>query len=281
VNFKNKNEGGDGPHARNDPFAPRPGGSEFARRIGWGAFLLPFMEQNNLYAKFLEDTENFEKNPFDFDSASEAPSDVPTESIPLFICPSDASPDGDKNAYYTHNELGAVGALAGKSCYVANVGANFFGRSVRLPRDTWGPFSRNSQTTFADILDGSTNTIFLGERSSNRPQTELDPYGAVWAGRCNVVDSFRAGNTNAVRLYGWSSDHGLLGMVGTPTSSLGVIEWGVNGNRPGVGLVSSSHPGGGNAGLGDGSVHFLSDNTGYDVLQNLAQMADGNFIKPF
>ena len=118
----------------------------------------------------------------------------------------------------------------------------------------------------------------IGERSSNRPLTDLDPYGAVWAGRCNDNDSYRAGNTGGPKLYGWSADCGLLGMVGTPESSLGVLEWGVNGTRPGIALVGSSHPGGGGVAFGDGSVHFLSEGLAYDTLQNLAMMADGNIV---
>ena len=276
VNYKNKNEGGDGPHARGDAVAPRPSGSEFARRIGWGTFILPFIEQNNLHTQFSNDTERFELDPFG--DAVPLVSLAPTTAIPAFICPSDDSPDGDKNAYYSHNNNATVGNFYGKSCYVANVGANFFGDSVAGPSQFWGPYARNSRTTFSNLSDGSSNIIMLGERSSKRPLTDLDPYGAVWAGRCNDNDSYRAGNTGGPKLYGWSADHGLLGMVGNPNSSLGAFEWGVNGSRPGVGLVSSSHPGGGNVAFGDGSVHVMSNSLAYEVLQNLAMMSDGNVV---
>lgn len=276
VNYKNRNEGGDGPHARGDAVVPRPSGSEFARRIGWGTIILPFIEQENLYQQFASDTGMFESDPFG--DALPFISLVPTQTIEVFMCPSDASPDGDKNAYYSHNNNAAEGNLYGKSCYVANVGANYFTQSIVGPSETWGPFARNSRTTFAQIRDGSSNTILLGERSSERPLTELDPYGAVWAGRCNDNDSYRAGNSGGPKLYGWSADCGLLGMVGSPTSSLGVVEWGVNGTRPGIGLVSSSHPSGGAIARVDGSVAFLSNDLAYEILQNLAMMADGNVV---
>ena len=278
VNYKNMNEGGDGPHARGDAVVPRPSGSEFARRIGWGTIILPYIEQNNVWDQFSSDTERFELDPFGDDFPQ--PSAVPTLSIDTFMCPSDASPDGDKNAYYTHNNNAAANLMYGKSCYVANVGANYFTDSINAPGTTWGPYARNSRTRFADIRDGTSNTIMLGERSSNRPQSDLDPYGAVWAGRCNDSDSYRAGDTGP-KLYGWSSDCGLLGMVGNPDSSLGVVEWGVNGNRPGLALVSSSHPGGGSVVLTDGSTQFLTNNTAYEILQFVAQMADGSVVEPF
>jgi hypothetical protein len=245
------------------------------RRIGWGVFVLPFIEQNNLYDLFSNDTERFELDPF---GSSVPPiSGTITESIAAFMCPSDESPDGDKNAYYARNEMGAEGLYYGKSNYIANMGATYFGDSIDASESLyWGPYARNSRTKFSTLQDGSSNTIMLGERSSKRPQSIEDPYGAVWAGFCSTSRTWKAGNS--ARLYGWSSGFGVLGIVGHPDSSLGVLEWGVNGNRPGLGLVSSHHPGGGGVAFGDGSVHFLSDNTAYDALQKLAMMADGNVV---
>ena len=128
VNYKNQNEGGDGPWARGDAVVPRPSGSEFARRIGWGSIILPHVEQGNLWEQFSADTGGFESDPFG--DGFPQPSAAPQQSLPVFMCPSDASPDGDKNAYYTHNDVAAQGLLYGKSCYVANVGASYFTDSI-------------------------------------------------------------------------------------------------------------------------------------------------------
>ena len=58
-------------------------------------------------------------------------------------------------------------------------------------------------------------------------------------------------------------------------SPSGAQEFGVNGTRPTEGFLASFHSGGVNVGLADGSNHFLSDNTAYEVLIALSVMADG------
>ena len=263
----------------------RPNGDS-AHRIGWGMFILPFAEQNNLFDQFKLDTENYELNPFDspFSAPNVLLSQVPSTPLPMFMCPSDASPEGDGNGYYTPNAVAnTTQQWSAKSCYVGNVGANYFGDSVNPSESiTWGPFSRNSRTTFQEMSDGSSNVVMFGERSSATVDDGTDtvkPYGAVWAGRSNVDDTYRSGSSD--RPWGWSSDFGLLGMVGGPNSTLSVLELGVNGDWQGVCLVSSHHPGGGNAGVGDGSVRFLSDNTAYEALQAVAAMSDGEVVGSF
>jgi len=130
-----------------DPIIPRPNdttGQGKGLRIGWGAIILPFIEQENLFDLFERDTSDFANDPF----GDMVITSVPTEVIPAYICPSDASPNGDFNGYYTTNAYNAIGELYSKSCYVANLGAvSGFASSID-PNDQnrWGPMRRNWRT---------------------------------------------------------------------------------------------------------------------------------------
>ena len=289
------------PLIRREPIIPRAG-SDYAMRLAWGTFLLPFLEQQNVYDQFESDTDGFfldalNNNPYN--GPNNLTSIVPYTPMPAFMCPSDGSPEGDGNAFYTHNAIQAIeqGSLwNAKSSYVANCGAvNFFSESVNpVTSILWGPFSRNSRVKFQDITDGSSNVILFGERSStvgNLPENVTDPYGAVWAGRTNSNSSYMAGHTTTQDA--WSEGCGLFGRVGIPADFAGggegfdnaglstAVELGVNGTQKWQGLVSSEHPGGGNIGMGDGSVRFLSDNTAFETLQFVAMMSDGAPVSEF
>lgn len=287
------------PRITRDPIVPRAG-SEYALRLSWGVFLLPFLEQQNVYDQFESDTEGFFEDCFNspYNGPNNLRSLVPYTPMPAFMCSSDGSPEGDGNGYYTHKGVAQIeggSRWAAKSCYVANTGAvNWFSESVNPEFSTfWGPFTRNSRTAFQDMVDGSSNVILFGERSSTRSSDpednpETDPYGAVWAGRTNKGNTHQAGNTG-VEKWGWSEGCGLVGRLGIPAEYAGfpgaglysAIERGVNGTQQGIGLVSSHHPGGGSVGMGDGSVRYLSDNTAFETLQNLAMMSDGVPVSDF
>ena len=278
--------------SRGAPLFPRPNSTN-AIRFGWGTFLLPFIEQQNLYDQFESDSDGFVDDIFNSPIAGgNLVTLVPFTPLSSFICPSDASPDGEFNAFYTHRGVAVLRAeRAAKSCYVANCGAvNFFSETVETETSVlWGPFARNSRTTFGDMVDGSSNMILFGERShavGNLPEDETDPYGAVWAGRTNKGNTYMAGHSSTELT--WSEGCGLMGRAGIPAEygfggagQYDAIQMGVNGTEQWQGLVSSHHSGGGNVSMGDGSVRFLSDNTAYETLQFLAMMSDGAPVSDF
>ena len=254
------------------PVIARPSTPGDGVQQGWGFFILPFLEQDPLSQQYISATGNGEIDWFLVENGDG--NLVASAIIPAFICPSDASPNGDFNFSLTH-ESAPAGQIYGKANYVAAIGA---GNHVETRRTTgqitWGIMATNSRTTFADIRDGSSNTIIIGERSSRTEEASgaveserVDAFGAIWAGR--ILNSLR-------NERGHFSNDTCVGRLTTGDDSR---SWGVNGTRSSDGLVSSFHPDGGHATYSDGSTHFLSDNTTLETLKRLAAMADGLVVQ--
>ena len=273
------------------PVIPRPNDPNEGAPYAWGTFVLPFIEQNSLFDQLKDGTGNWNSD------AMEAlgPNGLPVVSniIPSFICPSDASPDGDFNRSWTYASVESAG-LASKANYVPVAGVldpdhpDGIGNVLQLNRPTnptansqWGMFGNNSRTKFGDIQDGSSNVIALGERSSiteveaGFTGSDRDPYpsyGAIWAGRPQGRnDLINPDFTEGVRA---SRSFASLGAI-IDFNPLGAADFGVNGTRPTEGFTVSFHPGGCNVGLGDGSTHFLTDGMAFDTLIALSVMSDG------
>ena len=284
-----KNDDGTGNKRTPRPVIPEPGNPNDGQPYAWGTFLLPFIEQNSLSDPFKVATSNWNADAM----ASLAPSGMPVVSniIPSFICPSDASPDGDFNRSWTYASVESAG-LASKANYVPVAGVldpqNSAGLGeilqLNLPSYEnsafqWGMFGNNSRTKFGDIRDGSSNVIAMGERSSitevEAGFTGSDPYpsyGAVWAARPNRnSDLISPDFTDGLRS---SRSFASLGAIIDMNAS-GAAEFGVNGVRPTEGFTVSFHPGGCNVALADGSTHFLTDGTAFDTLVALSVMSDG------
>lgn len=140
---------------------------------GWASFILPELDQGNLY------------NSIDFTKDITDPENKAARmtSLPVFLCPSDADAKqtfpvdslGDTSPYtsYVQDSTGAVVEVAHGN-YVG-----IFGNPEITPdpgfllddpdRDAThrGMFYRNSDVKMKDVIDGLSNTLFVGERSSS------------------------------------------------------------------------------------------------------------------
>ena len=254
------------------PVIGRPSDPEDGSQQGWGFFILPFIEQNAIFDIYEAATGDGNLDWWlETDAAGKL---VASYVSPSFICPSDASPDGDFNSALTHQNA-PDGQLYAKSNFVPAVGALRHQDSDDAEfANAWGIIATNTRTTFGAILDGSSNTILIGERASRTeeesgalPSERVDAFGAIWAGR------IRNSRRNE---QGHFSNDTCVGRLTTDDDSR---SWGVNGTRTSDGLISSFHSGGGHATFADGSTHFLSDNTTLETLKRLAAMADGMIIE--
>ena len=271
-----------------------------ARKFAWGTFILPFVEQNALETQMKVGTDNWDDR---WEEARVVNPDgslggwVAEAQLPVFICPSDASPDGDGNLYYTSTRATNVteGIVFGKSNYIAVAGAagDTYTENNSIGSDTgehpgpgfWGIMGENSRTDFATISDGSSNTILIGERASrteadsgNTDSSLNENYGAIWAGRIDS-NSELVGGASGNETGG--SEYGIIGVAGSDANGDSAARWGVNGTDTPRGVASSFHPGGANSVFSDGSSHVLDNNLNITVLRNLCAMGDGDVVGEF
>lgn len=200
---------------------------------GWGAHLLPYLEQQSL----LENEINLEEH-ID-EPANEA---ARKTVIPIYLCPSDANATDRILLTGLHAPLAEVG----RSNYVGVFGT----RAIEdNPSRGDGSFYHNSHTRFADILDGLSTTIVIGERSSKLS-------GSTWVGMIH-------GATDAMARVVGSCDH----VPNDPHAHFDDF--------------SSYHASGGNFILGDASVRMISDDIDLDVYRALATRSGGEPVPKY
>ncbi len=125
----------------------KPGLQGNAAGAGWGAMLLPFLEQSTTF------------NQLDFSEPVYSPVNATTRMIhlPVFLCPSDTvSGTG-------FVEMGSSAERYAMASYVRSFGPPDLD-ATQEKRD--GLFSRNSKSRIADITDGTSSTLMLGEREN-------------------------------------------------------------------------------------------------------------------
>ena len=142
---------------------------------GWGVFVLPYIEQQNLYTQLNPDGRTFEQCFDDPVGRTTLQSGVPS-----FICPSDNNPAAPLNDNIKFMTGKTPATAISISNYVASGGTN----GGDVPNQS-GVFTPDVKIAVTDIADGSSNTFLLGERATKLP-TQLnvngEQFGGIWAG---------------------------------------------------------------------------------------------------
>ena len=251
-------------------------GSSFANNYtAWGYIILPWIEQNSLFDAIPPNTAWGE------DMVDANGKSFSSTVISTYVCPSDSSGDLNETYFTDGHEMNA------KSNYVACVGRDVGNGinpsiTVAIRRSShsdsqfarqWGVMRINSRTTFGHIIDGASNTILIGERTSKRGFNDIrnepsEQQGAIWIGSVNH------NNATNVAWGGWAWA-GEAANVEDPTRNV------INGQNYGEAVATSEHVGGAVVSFADGSAHFLSENLANQVLANLASMADAQKTPDF
>jgi prepilin-type N-terminal cleavage/methylation domain-containing protein/prepilin-type processing-associated H-X9-DG protein len=216
---------------------------------GWLTFLLPYVEQDNLFRSF-----NLALPCYHPTNAAAA-----RTPVKIFRCPSDFG--GGNPAYGDTVNMVDISNktlnVFGRSNYVHNVGSSTLWCSWPVTLQPNGAMYRNSKTRLGDVTDGLSNTVFAGERSSNLGDSAWPgavPFSTHFA--WPPFASLGTGGTN--RQY--DGPGAFLGahagpcpyedpvVIHPPNSPLGHSD-----------QMQSGHPGGAHILMGDGSVHFYAD----------------------
>jgi Protein of unknown function (DUF1559) len=171
-----------------------------------------------------------------------------------------------------------------------------------LPIKTRGIFGRHSYTRIAEITDGTSNTIALGERQ--RPAKVFDKGGvAVDASAnpanyvplsCRAMFNGQSYNPSTTMFtsddapgYRWAGGNAYFAALTTilPPNSAACV-FGNSGAIsahlfPGIWSASSEHPSGVMVAMGDGSTRFISNNIDCGNLAAVAPPSDSGGGSPY
>jgi prepilin-type N-terminal cleavage/methylation domain-containing protein len=197
---------------------------------GWAAYTLPYMEEMPLYK-----TINFNL-PAEHPVNAKA---IATRVVPL-ICPMDLAPDAP---FALPDAFGNTLAMAAPASYSACCGGD---ESDVEGVIGMGIFYRNSRTRIAEISDGTSKTILVGEHAWAQAN-------GIWAGAINNAVCRRGPQNTCPGSPNGSSPAPCLIIA---HSHLNIA---VSDTDGGLDDFSSQHVAGSNFVFADGSVHFLRD----------------------
>jgi prepilin-type N-terminal cleavage/methylation domain-containing protein len=225
---------------------------------GWGALILPFLEQKNLHSQIGVTSVSLADS-----IASKPLVNVPAIQTPLqiFICQSDTGYEGRGQTHTERNFLNGAGfsktnfqpneRKVGVSSYLGVSGHRF--GEADMPNS--GVFFGNSYVRMSDVIDGTSNTFMIGERDS------IVCRSGAWVG---VMSPNR------------DSDPQVNGLRG-PLAVIGHSRPKLNAPDPPFNYVdvtgcsegfSSMHPNGAQFASVDGSVRFVSSSISYRWYDN-------------
>ena len=209
--------------------------------FSWSTFLLPYMEQDQIYDQIQFDDASY-GSPHNFI--------VSANFVNGYLCPSDpggavlVSFTGGRSNGPTEEEDAGVIHMAG----IAD--SRDWTCDGQYPRsDGNGILFNLSSVKVSEVTDGTSHTLFVGEIIGSRPGTHIGLFWISW----NVT----------------TTQNGINLPVRDPTIS----HWSKDGFGP-----SSYHPGGCHFLFADGSTHFVIENISQHLLSNLTTRAGGEVI---
>jgi prepilin-type N-terminal cleavage/methylation domain-containing protein len=195
---------------------------ELGQHVSWTVQILPFIEQPNAYKKFDQKAGTYAKEN----------EPVRRLEIPTFRCASSPVPSSE-----------TIGLSDFAGCH--------HDREAAIDADNNGLLFLNSEVRFSDILDGSSQTILLGEAVANSQSLG-------WA------SGTRATLRNTSSIEGAEDSRG--NAIPPESGSLT------------VGGFNSYHVNGAHFAFGDGSTRFLSGSINPELFRQFGNRADGELL---
>jgi len=213
---------------------------------GWGALLLPYLDQKSLFAQI------------DFQVPVESAGALTTRTTALsvFTCPSDRNTGVATMWNSSGAPIGDVATNSYAACY------GVLGRIDQWPDKGTGLFGRNTRFRIKDVEDGLSSTLALGERACWLVQTP-------WAG---VLTNAAVTTMPGAPVYA-SITEGAPAQVMARISARQLLD---PNSEPYD--FFSAHPNTVGFVFADGSVHTLRSDVAIWVLQALATRSGGEIV---
>ena len=256
---------------------------QLGKRFSWAVFLLPFLEQQNLYDQF-----DFEQDVFTQNSAA------PAQFISSYQCPS----DGSQQRYFVDDSL-TFGKRFAKGNYAAYVSPFHIDLQHLYP----GALVTTGQS-LTRIEDGTSRTIAFSEvRTLDDQLDERGAWALPWAGSSilsfDMHHKCASGRVSCPEERHYRADPKSLGFTQTPNSrgvvvdtlhlcdpaqktqsdleGMPCVRWigqiGVNGYYSAS--PRSLHPGGVNVTYLDGHIAFVTDQVDEFTMAYRVSINDG------
>lgn len=254
-------------HSYHDAFGrlPRPGavnGYERLQEVTWLTRLLPFVEQQALW-DVSEQALRADRNPY------HSPPHTPLATVvPVYTCPADgrvrsavSTPGGRSVALTSYVGVGGAGAARPRVT-----------RAGIFP-DLSGMFGTAEGVRFADVTDGLSNTLMVGERP---PGPDFDNGWWYVPSRSYDLPAPVLGMTEPVGYQRWWCNPPMFADPTRPGFPIGYFAFGPGrfDNPCDSYHFWSPHVDGANFAIGDGSVRFIRY-AARDVMPDLATRNGG------
>jgi len=238
--------------------------------VGWGARVLPFIDQAPLFNQIRFDL----KNP----GLNGANTPVARTLLSVFRCPSDAGRAPSASFGPTSYVI-----CSGSSAMQAAWGGGNTGRA-----DGKSVIYGNSRTTFGDILDGSSNTMMISECLIGKRYEDSQTYdttkvltctgNVAYGGSPEIIQDQRGGAWFTMLYdrgpsYAYTTNFTPNSLAKTNACARSLSIYNAD--------AQSNHVGGVHVVLADGAVRFISDNIHLLTWQYLGDKADGNILGEF